>query len=85
MVIFFIVIANEVLKCFISSRLGIRYCENGSSTELVRLWQIGIVELAFEGTLGGVLVKIYRRLTDRINVGEDRNDKVFSEKDLPHE
>lgn len=79
MIVLFIVIANEVLKCY-----GFRFCDEGSQVELVRLWQLGLVEVLFEGTVGGVAIKIWRRLTDkhvdqkhiRDNLKE-RGDKLF--------
>lgn len=75
MIVFFIVIANEVLKCY-----GIRFCEIGSAIELTRLWQIGLVETTFEGVVGGIVVKVWRRITDK-NIDYDkvneRADKVI--------
>lgn len=75
MVILFIVIFNEVLKCY-----GIRYCDEGSAVELTRLWQLGLVEVMFEGTVGGVAVKIWKRLTDKhvdYDLLKERKDKQF--------
>lgn len=75
MVILFIVIFNEVLKCY-----GFRYCDSGDSVELIRLWQLGLVEVMFEGTVGGVAVKIWRRLHDKhvdLDIYKERKDKNF--------
>lgn len=75
MIVFFIVIANEVLKCY-----GIRFCEIGSAIEITRLWQLGLVEISFEGIVGGTAIKIWRRLTDK-NIDYDkvkeRSDKII--------
>lgn len=75
MIVLFIVIANEVLRCY-----GIRFCEVGSAVELTRLWQLGAVELTFEGTVGGVAVKVWRRLRDKSidhDKVKERSDKVI--------
>lgn len=78
MVVLFIVIANEVLKCYVSSIIGVRFCEAGSPVELTRLWEIGLAELAFEGTIGGVLLKIYRKTNDKFkSIRKDRLDRKF--------
>jgi hypothetical protein len=73
MIVLFIVIANEVLKCY-----GVRFCEPGSALELTRLWQIGLVEITFEGTVGGVAVKVWRRVRDKISIDKatERSDKI---------
>lgn len=74
MVVLFIVIANEVLKCY-----GIRFCEPGSAVEITRLWQLGLVEVSFEGVVGGVAVTVWRRLTDKYidhDKVKERADKV---------
>lgn len=74
MVVLFIVIANEALKCY-----GIRFCEPASSVELVRLWEIGAVEVMFEGVLGNQAIKVYRRIKDKFKLPEeDRTDKIFT-------
>ena len=74
MIVLFIVIANEVLKCY-----GVRFCDEGSAIEITRLWQLGLVEVVFEGTVGGVVVKVWRRLRDKIDphVVKERSDKVI--------
>lgn len=77
MVVLFIVIANEVLKCY-----GMRFCEPGSATELTRLWQIGLVEVMFEGIVGGTLVKVWRRINDKTaSMREDRSDLIVNTDD----
>lgn len=81
MIILFIVIANEVLKCYISSVIGIRFCEAGSPVELTRMWEIGLVEVAFEGAIGGVAIKIWRRLKDRFPDTRGRQDRLFNIED----
>ena len=75
----FIVIANEALKC-----VGFRYCEPMSSVELVRMWQIGLLELMYEGIVGGTLLRIYRRASDKFPGKEDREDRLIDPKDLGH-
>jgi hypothetical protein len=76
MIIMFIVIANEVLKCYVSVEVGFRFCESGSAVELTRLWQLGLVEVGFEGVLGGIAMKIWRRISDKSRgVRKDRLDK----------
>ncbi len=79
MVIIFIVVANEVLKCY-----GMRYCEPGSAIELMRLWQIGFVEIMAEATLGNVLVRVWRRKSDKIvpDLNNDRGDAIINPRDL---
>lgn len=59
MVVLFIVVANMVLRC-----LGARWCEEFSSVEFLRMWEIGSVEIMFE--LPGI-IKIYRRKQDKID------------------
>lgn len=75
MIVIFIVIANEVLKCY-----GVRFCEPGSAIELTRLWQLGLVEVTFEGILGNTAIKIWRRIRDKAydrEKAEERADKVI--------
>ena len=60
MIVTFIVIANEVLKCY-----GARFCEPMSAVELTRMWQVGLVEVMFEGTIGGIAMKVWRRIKDK--------------------
>lgn len=69
MIVLFIVIGNEVLRCY-----GMRFCESFSAVALTRLWEIGLVEIMFEGTVGGVLLKVFRRVKDKLPT-EDRKDK----------
>lgn len=74
MIVVYIVIANEVLKCY-----GFRFCEFVPGIEVMRLWQIGLLEVAFEGTLlGGISIKIWRRIHDKIrpDIVNDRADKI---------
>lgn len=79
MVILFIVIANEVLKCY-----GMRFCEPGSAIELTRLWEIGLVESMFEGIIGGASIKVWRRTRDKFpDTNSDKLDKILGAKDLP--
>lgn len=80
MVIVYIVVANalEVLKCY-----GFRWCEPVPAQELMRLWQIGMVEIAGEAVLGGVAIKVWRRLRDKVSLPkEDRGDRIFNSRDL---
>jgi hypothetical protein len=57
MVVLFIVVANMALRC-----LGARWCEEFDSVALVRMWEVGGIELMFE--IPGV-IKIYRRVSDK--------------------
>ena len=68
MIVLFIVIANEVLKCY-----GARYCEPVSGVELIRMWEAGFAEVMFESLVAGIKVKIYRMNRDKIE-REDRKD-----------
>lgn len=75
MVILFVVIMNEVLKCY-----GFRFCDMGDPVELTRLWQMGLAEVMFEGTVGGVAIKIWRKISDKSpdhDKLKDRGDKLF--------
>lgn len=69
MVILFIAIVatNQVVQCF-----GMRFCELISPVMLVKLWEIGSVELMFE--LAGTL-KIYRRVKDKFPQPQDKIDR----------
>lgn len=77
MVVLFIVIANEVLKCY-----GARFCEPGSAVELTRLWQIGAVEVMFEGVIGGAALKVWRRVKDKFPQDTGREDKIINQEEL---
>lgn len=77
MIILFIVIANEVLKCY-----GIRFCEAFNPVELTRMWEVGLVEAMFEGTIGGVTIKIWRRLRDRFSDTRGRQDVIVNLEDI---
>jgi hypothetical protein len=69
LVLLYIVVSNLAFVCY-----GMRFCEPMSGVELVRLWQIGLIEVMFEvPTIG---LKIYRRVKDKFPT-EDRSDKVF--------
>lgn len=68
MIVLFIVVANQVLQC-----LGARYCDVFNSVDFIRLWEIGSVETMFEGVVGGVALKVYRRVSDKIT-RQDRDD-----------
>ena len=65
MIVLFVVVANTVIQCF-----GMRFCDDFSPVELVRLWQAGFIEIMFENAL----VKVYRRVRDKLPT-EDREDK----------
>jgi hypothetical protein len=75
MVTIFIVVANEALMC-----VGIRWCEPFSAVELTRMWQLGAIEVMGEGLLGGVAVKVWRRVKDKFpkTMRTDRLDKDLS-------
>ena len=76
MLVFFVVIANEVIKCYISTQVGIRLCEPIGGVELIRLWELGLVEIAFEGTISGLAVKLWRKISDKSRMlRTDRVDK----------
>ncbi len=70
MIILFIVIANEVIRC-----LGARYCDTFDPVALTRMWELGTIEVMFEG-LG---IKIYRMVKDKLPVDslKERLDKRF--------
>lgn len=71
MITLFIVIGSEVLQC-----VGVRFCDGFSPVELTRMWELGLVEVMFEGVLGSVAIKIYRRTRDRFKgLRADRLDK----------
>ena len=76
MVILFIVVANEVLEC-----IGPIACGGFDPVELVRLWQVGALEVLFEGYLGGRVVKIYNKVRGRGTDVEDRGDIILDELD----
>jgi hypothetical protein len=58
MVVLFIVVANQAFRC-----LGARWCEEFDPVALVRMWEVGSIELMFE--VPGV-IKIYRRIKDKL-------------------
>lgn len=72
MVVLFIVIANAVLKCY-----GARFCEEVAAQELIRLWEIGLVEVMFEGSIGGVVIKVYRKIKDKMIKPRDDMDVIL--------
>ncbi len=71
MIVLFIVIANEVLKCY-----GVRFCEPVYGVELVRLWEAGFAEVMFEGIIGGAITKVYRMSKDKIDKPHEKDREI---------